>query len=860
MADDCDDATNERICAMPQAGPSQPRIATITGITMGDYGNIHQGDQNINIEQFHHITNNYACPPSQIGSHSTFNPHQDRPKMPCWIVPFGRNKDFVGRESILDQLLNMIPPNADEDDCQRTVISGLGGVGKTQIALEAAFLVRKRYPNCHVFWVPAINTNTFENAYREIGRELNIQIIENDKADIKSLVKATLSQISDNWLLIIDNADDAALFGETSEVTSLRDYLPFNLKGSILFTTRNLEVSQKLDVRKENIIHLTEMSQSEATNMLQKGLNTHQMSDAQSLESLLEFLTNLPLAIKQASAYMVKTGMVVSQYLEYCRSSDENLIKLLSKNFDDRARYETTQNPIATTWLISFTTISRDNPLAASYLKFVAFLAEKDIPKCLLPPTSDKLDECEAISTLKAYGFINERECGDAYDMHRLVRLVMQNWMRENEGELQTYITTVIQRFLAVLPLPGFSNKDIWARYLPHIAMALNFQGHMLDQILRSTILHKAANGLYFLGKFEDAHEMNQQALDLRIEVLGDEHPSTLEIVETGMTIAAFKEQPAKIHQISKRVLELQKKVLGLEHPRTLESMLRLAAAFYKQQNYEEAAQMSRQALDIQIKVLGAGHPVTLTSMYTLSFALSGQGYYKEAEQISRQALESLIKTRGLEHPNTLTCMNALSVALYSQGHYEECAQISRQALDLHKQVLGAEHPNTLTNMYRLSRSLYEQGHYKEAEQISRQTLELQIKVLGTDHFNTLGNMSTLSWILFKQGQYKESEQVNRQTLDLHIRVLGAEHSDTLATMLDLSLTLYHQGCYKEAEQITKQMNRQTLDLCIKMLGAEHPSTLASKNSLFIILREQEQHNDKRILKKRESANNQHID
>ncbi|KAL6812951.1 P-loop containing nucleoside triphosphate hydrolase protein [Trichoderma sp. SZMC 28013] len=402
MADGYNDATGERayLYTLRQTGQSQPSSATLTGSTLGDYGNIHQGDQNINIEQVRNITNNYAYLPPHTRSYPTFDPHPDRPRTPCWTVPFGRNKDFVGRESILDQLLDKIPPNADEDYCQRTVISGLGGIGKTQIALEAAFRVRSRYRDCHVFWVPAINTTTFENAYHKIGRELNIQIIEDDKADIKLLVKAALSQISDSWLLIIDNADDATLFGETSEVTSLRDYLPFNLKGSILFTTRNVEVSQKLDVRKENLVHLTELSRSEATNMLQKGLDPLQMDDAQSLESLLEFLANLPLAIKQATAYMIKTGMPISQYLEYCRrSNDEQLIKLLSKDFDDRARYGTTQNPIAKTWLISFEAISRNNPTAARYLKFVAFLAERDIPKRLLPPTDDEFDACEAMGS-----------------------------------------------------------------------------------------------------------------------------------------------------------------------------------------------------------------------------------------------------------------------------------------------------------------------------------------------------------------------------------------------------------------------------------------------------------------------------
>ncbi|KAL6697203.1 P-loop containing nucleoside triphosphate hydrolase protein [Trichoderma pleuroticola] len=520
----------------------------------------------------------------------------------------------------------MIPPTADEDDCQQTVISGLGGVGKTQIALEAAFRVRARYRYCHVFWVPAINTTTFENAYREIGRGLNIQIDENDKADIKLVVKEALSQISDNWLLIIDNADDATLFGETSEVTSLKDYLPFNLKGSILFTTRNVEVSQKLDVRKENIVHLTEMNQSEATNMLQKGLNQRQMDDAQSLMSLLEFLTNLPLAIKQA---------------------DEQLIKLLSKNFDDRARYEATQNPIATTWLISFRTILRDNPLAASYLRLMVFLAEKDIPKRLLPPTDDEFDACEAIGTLKAYGFINERECGDAYDMHRLVRLAMQNWMRK-EGELQTHITTVMQRFDAEVPSPIFSNKDKWTRCLPHMTMALKFQDHVLDRILLSSILQKAACGLFILGKYRDAKQMNQKALDLHIEALGDEHPSTLEIMDMSLAIAACEEQPAEIEQISS------------EHPHTLESMRRLSVAFYKQQHYEEAAEMSRQALDLYIKVLGSEHLRTLETMSTLSLALSGQGYDEEAEQISRQAL------------STLASNNFLSIILREQDRHKK--------------------------------------------------------------------------------------------------------------------------------------------------------------------------------------------
>jgi hypothetical protein len=106
---------------------------------------------------------------------------QRQPGARPWVVPLGRNKDFVGRESLLAQLLEKIPPSADEDDCQRTAIEGLGGVGKTQIALEAAFRVHAKH-DCSVFWIPAVDATTFENAYREIGRQLGIQGIDEDKA------------------------------------------------------------------------------------------------------------------------------------------------------------------------------------------------------------------------------------------------------------------------------------------------------------------------------------------------------------------------------------------------------------------------------------------------------------------------------------------------------------------------------------------------------------------------------------------------------------------------------------------------------------------------------------------------------
>lgn len=352
-----------------------------------------------------------------------------------FVVPFGRNRSFVGRESLLEKLHERIPPSADPDDCQRTALVGLGGIGKTQIALEVAFQVRNKHADSSVFWVPAVDATSFKNAYRNIGQLLNVPGIEEDKADVGQLVRAALSQEAQgSWLLIIDNVDDLAL--RLDNDASLKDYLPFSTKGSILFTTRSREVVVELDIPEANVIAVEGMTQEEGLMLLKAHLSDRLMRDMESTTELLDVLGYLPLAIRQASAYMAKKRMSTTKYLELCRSSDENRIALLSKEFDDRHRYKSSQNPVATIWLISFRQIEEQHPLAADSLKFICFLSEKDIPQSLLPPAFGSLDVEDAIGTLKAYAFITEREEPDAYDIHQLVRLATINWLRQ-EGELE---------------------------------------------------------------------------------------------------------------------------------------------------------------------------------------------------------------------------------------------------------------------------------------------------------------------------------------------------------------------------------------------------------------------------------------
>jgi len=199
-------------------------------------------------------------------------------------------------------------------------------------------------------------------------------------------------------------------------------------------------------------------------------------------------------------------------------------MKLLSKGFEDRSRYSSVGNAVATTWLISFERIAR-NALAAQYLRLMCFLAKKEIPTGLLAPGGDELEVDEAMGTLKAYAFITQLDGQDSFDIHRLVRLVMRNWLDE-KGQLQECRASVVQRLAEVFPFPVHKNREVWMRYLPHAQTALTCGDDATGG--ESDLLFKVATSYYILGKYQEAKAMHRQALELRQRVFGKENPSTL--------------------------------------------------------------------------------------------------------------------------------------------------------------------------------------------------------------------------------------------------------------------------------------------------------------------------------------------
>ena len=716
----------------------------------------------------------------------TYSVNEAPSRKVCWYVPFARNHRFVGRSSQLSELESKL---FMEGYFQKVAITGLGGVGKTQIALELAYQTRSKRPGCSIFWVPATTAENVQQAYLEIGRQLQVPGIEDKEVDVKSLVQSYLSdENTGQWLLILDSMDDFDMWFKTMDIgskqTRLIDYLPTSSKGSMVLTTRTRKVA--VEIAHENVVPVPQMDEGIGIQILEKSLsNQTLLNDRRSVRQLLTQLTFLPLAIVQAAAYINKNDISFFDYLSLWDDTEENIIDMLSENFEDERRYQDSKNPIATTWLISFEQIRRCDPLAAEYLSFMSCVDPKMIPQSLLPPAERKKKMLDAIGTLTAYSFISRSSEGQSFDVHRLVHLATRNWLRVQDS-LIGWTLKAVDRLAEVFPSHDSNNRTLWRAYLPHARLVLESCLIPRGAMGRLKLLEKSALSLYSDGRYTKAREQLVQLAEIK----GD--------------------------------------VLGKENPNTLYSVSWLAVVLRQEGRYEEAERLHRQALDGYEKVLGKEDLHTLESVYWLAVVLRDQGRYEEAEGLQRRALDGYEKLLGKENQSTLKSANELAVVLWRQGRYNEAERLHRRTLDGYEKVLGKEDQSTLASANDLALVLWGRGKYEEAEILQRRALEGYEKALGTGHPFTLKSVSNLAGVLWARGKYEEAEQMNRRALEGREKVLGNEHPDTLESVYCLAY-LYHQCKRYDA---ASELYERACDGFKRTLGPNHPTTVACSNNL----------------------------
>ena len=749
-------------------------------------------------------------------------------------MPFERNPNFTGRKELLDVLQQKLEQKLDTT--KKIAIIGLGGVGKTQLVLELAHRVREQ---CAVFWIPVNSLANLQIAYHKVARNLRLAGCEENSVHILESVQTYLSDENNGpWLLVFDNADNVDLWTSpfTAEAGTKRliDYMPRSRHGAIIWTTRDRKVATT--VARESTVTVPEIDEAGASKMMRNYLINPDLTKAGEhiLPGLLRKLTYLPLAIVQAASYINETGISLAEYEVLFSGKDEEVLELLSEEFEDDSRYTDIENAVAKTWLISFEQIRRRSSLAFDYLGLMACVNPKDIPRSLLliSEGSSQKQQTDAIGILDAFSLITRHEGGSAFDIHRLVHLATRGWLKRNQA-LSACHRKAVLRLNGLLSKFSQTNRPAWRVYIAHAQYAVTGGSNKSEEVI--DLAQKCGDFLHYDGRYYESEAMHQTVLTHREKVLGPEHPSTLASINNLALVLSHQGKYEEAEAMHRQALKDKEKVLGPEHPDTLTSINNLGNVLDSQGKYEEAEAMYRQALEGYQKVLGPEHPDTLASINNLGSVLSSQGKYEEAEAMHRQALKDKEKVLGPEHPDTLTSINNLGNVLDSQGKYEEAEAMYRQALEGYQKVLGPEHPDTLTSVSNLGNVLDRQGKYEEAEAMHRRDLEGSEKVLGPEHPDTLASINNLGSVLSSQGKYEEAEAMHRQALKDKEKVLGPEHPDTLTSINNLGNGFGRQGKYEEAEA----MHRRALKDREKVLGPEHPDTLTSVSNLALVLSHQ---------------------
>jgi tetratricopeptide (TPR) repeat protein len=494
------------------------------------------------------------------------------------IIPFPRNEGFVGRDEQLGQLEELLFSPGHQ---HKVAITGLGGVGKTQIALELAYRTQQSRPECSIYWIPATNFETLQRTYFHIAQQLRLSGLEEEGADVKKLLKDYLCDSSaGQWLLIFDNADDIDMwFGKSAgntEPCRLGDYIPWSRTGSVLFTTRFKKVASKLAM--QDVIRVPEMDEARALELLSERLvDKSLLQDREQAALLLKQLVYLPLAIVQAASYINENCLsTLLDYLSLLTAKEEEMIDLLSEEFEDDWRPHNTTNPVAATWLISFEQVQRTNPLATDILSFMACIEPTEIPESLLPLplAASRKAWFESIGILEGYAFVTKRPT-KSFHLHRLVHLATRNWLRKT-GSLSEWTLTTLTRLEETFPNDDHTNREKWKTYLPH-ALGILAKDEVQGNRKRYELLYKVSMCLLADGRATEAVQYLEEHCNWHKREYDEAHPVQLASQHELARAYQANGQIKQAMELLEHVVAVRERTLAEEHPSRLASQHELA-------------------------------------------------------------------------------------------------------------------------------------------------------------------------------------------------------------------------------------------------------------------------------------------
>ncbi|KGO78557.1 Tetratricopeptide-like helical [Penicillium italicum] len=793
---------------------------------------------NVNSGSGQQINNN-----AHVGTHSvTLKKTQDFSfRGPVGILrgqaPYIASELFVGRNYELDEITRLLHPGHKSQRQRRLVLGGMGGIGKTQLAIAYAESGRGSYSS--VFWLNAVSEAALKDSFRSIA-SLIFDVEEPEVLEDKEIVRRVHQWLctpkNTGWLLIFDNYDDPAQF-------RIENYHPPASHGAILVTTRrpDLVSGSTLDIKP-----LQKIEDSLAILQTRSGRDDVQ-SDPHA-KRLAKRLAGLPLALATAGTYLRQSRTFtferyLQEYEKRWNVDPRRPAKLLE--YEERALY--------TTWDISYSRLEKEDPEAAKMLKLLAYFDNQSLwyelfhagltdssPEWLHEVITDDVNFNGVMGVLAECYFLDVHQTSDSWSMHNCVHdWTLASLNKDIDATYYWYAFDCVSTSmkdkdqnefskLSYSPLAAHATRLVQQRlcqddviyYIPPRRLA---QASLIANLLRLQVLLLAGEQIY------------QRVLAGYEQGLGPDHISTLITVDNLGNLYQAQGKLDQAERMYQRALAGKEKALGPDHLSTLTTVNNLGLLYRDQGKLDLTEQMYQRALAGQEKALGPDHTSTLCTVDNLRLLYRDQGKLDLTEQMYQRALAGQEKALGPDHTSTLCTVDNLRLLYRDQGKLDLTEQMYQRALAGQEKALGPDHTSTLCTVDNLRLLYRDQGKLDLTEQMYQRALAGQEKALGPDHTSTLCTVDNLRLLYRDQGKLDLTEQMYQRALAGQEKALGPDHTSTLCTVDNLRLLYRDQGKL----DLTEQMYQRALAGQEKALGPDHTSTLCTVDNLRLLYRDQ---------------------
>ena len=686
-----------------------------------------------------------------------------------WNLP-PRNPAFTGRDDLLRRLRAQLAHSGRKGGPVAVVaqaLYGLGGVGKTQLALEYAHRFAADYDLA--WWIPSENSLMIPAALARLAPKLDIAA----SADQEEVVAAVLDVLRtrDRWLLVFDNAQQPA---------DLARWRPTGGSGHVLITSRNpawgaLGQAVRVDV----------LAREQAVELL---LRRTPDQDRASAAALAESLGDLPLALEQAAAYLEQTGMPLTTYLAAYQRRHQ---RLLAKGTP--VAY---QGQVDTTWQLSIDQIAQTVPAGVDLLQLCAFLASETIPldlvtaePGLLPralaavvTVDDEAGVEEAAGACYRYSLVDRDPAG--IRVHRLVQEVVRAQL--SEPARQGIITTVVGLLAASFPSDDeLSDPKRWprcAQLLPHLLTATEHAHEAATAGASAVVLVRRA-GVYLAGRgaYEPARGLLERALALAEAGLGPDHLEVGAILAKLGQVLLDQGDLTSARVVFERALEIFEATLGADSPDVGATLSNLGRVLYEQGDLAGGRAALERALAITQAALSRDHPEVGVTLRNLGLVLAEQGDLGGARAAHEGALKIFEAAVGADHPEVATTLTNLGRVLYQLGDLPGARVSLERALEIFEVALGPDSFDVGPPLSNLGRVLHDQGDLAGARTALERALAVTQAALGPDHLWVAAALANLGEVLGEQGDLAGGRVQLVRAHAIYRAVLGPDHLTTQA-------------------------------------------------------------------------------